>query len=78
METFSTFSVTNFNNTGINLRFIDSYKHLTSSLDGLVNSLLNKDTNIQSIKTKSSSLQYFKDDAIKLLRKGVYPYDSMD
>ena len=55
------------------------YKHLASSLDGLVNSLLNKDSNIQSIKTKSSSLfQYFKDDAIKLLRKGLYPSDSMD
>ena len=24
METFSTFSITNFNGTGINLRFIDS------------------------------------------------------
>ena len=78
METFLTL-ITNFNNTGINLRFIDSYKHLASSLDGLVNSLLNKDTNIQSIKTKSSSLfQYFKDNGIKLLRKGLYPYDSMD
>ena len=78
-ETFLTFSVTNFNITGINSRFIDPYKHLASSLDGLVNSLLNKDTNIQSIKTKFSSLfQYFKDDAIKLLRKGVYPYDYMD
>ena len=65
METFLSFSVTNFNITGINLRFIDSYKHLASSLDGLVNSLLNNDTNIQSTKSKSSSLlQYFKDDAI--------------
>ena len=61
METFLSFSGTNFNITGINLRFIDSYKHLASSLD----SLLNKDTNIQSIKTKSSSIfQYSKDDAI--------------
>ena len=78
METFLTL-ITNFNNTGINLRFIDSYKHLASSLDGLVNTLLNKDTNIQSSKTKSSSFfQYFKDNAIKLLKKGVYPYDSMD
>ena len=38
METFLTFLISNFNNTGINLRFIDSYKHLTSSLGGLVNS----------------------------------------
>ena len=64
METFLTFSTFNFNNTGINLRFADSYKHLTSSLDGLVNSLLNKDTNIRSFKTKFLSLfQYFKDHA---------------
>ena len=79
METLLTFSVTNFNGTGINLRFIDSYKHLTYPLDSLVNYLLNKDTNIQSIKTKFSSLfQYFNDKAVKLLRKGVFPYDSMD
>ena len=79
IETFLTFSISNLNNTGINLRFIDSYKHLKSSLDVLINSLLNKDTNIQSIKTKFSSLfQYFKDDARNLLRKGVYPYDYMD
>ena len=79
METFLTFSITNFNNIGMNLRFIDSCKHLTSSLDGLVNSLLNKDTNVQSTKSKFSLLfQTFKDDAMKLLRKGVYPYDYMD
>ena len=52
METFLTVSITNFNNTSISLRFVDSYKHLTSSLDGLVNSLLNKNENIQSIKEK--------------------------
>ena len=64
METFLTFSITNFNNTIINLRFIDSYKRLTYPLDSLVNYLFNKDTNIQSIKTKFSSLfQHFKDDA---------------
>ena len=63
METFLTFSITNFNGTGINLRFIDSYKHLTYPLDSLVNYLFNKDTNIQSIKTKFSSLlQHFKSD----------------
>ena len=60
MDTFLTFSITNFNGTGINLRFIDSYKHLTYPLDSLVNYLFNKDTNIQSIKTKFSSLfQHF-------------------
>ena len=64
METFLTFPITDFNNTCINLRFADSYKHLTSSLDGLVNSLLNKDANIQSIKNKFSSFfQQCKDDA---------------
>ena len=64
LETFLTFSITNFNNTIINLRFIDSYKRLTYPLDSLVNYLFNKDTNIQSIKTKFSSLfQHFKDDA---------------
>ena len=72
METFLTFSITNFNSAGINFRFIDSYKHLTYPLDSLVNYLFNKDTNIQSIKTKFSSLfQDFNDKAIKLLRKGV-------
>ena len=42
METFPTFSVTNFNGRGINLMFIDSCKHLTYSLDSLVNYLFNK------------------------------------
>ena len=79
IQKFLTFSITNFNNSGMNLKFIDSCKHLTSSLDGLVNSLLNKDTNVQSTKSKFSLLfQTFKDDAMKLLRKGVYPYDYMD
>ena len=79
METFLTFSITNFNNIGMNLGFIDSCKHLTSSLDGLVKSLLNIDINVQSTKSKfSSSFQNFKDDAMKLLRKGVYPYDYID
>ena len=79
METFLTFSITNFNATGINLRFIDSYKHLTYPLDSLVNYLFNKDTNIQSIKDKFSSLfQHFNDKAVKLLRKGAFLYDYMD
>ena len=56
-----------------------TYKHLTYPLDCLVNYLLNKDTDIQSIKTKfPSSFQHFKDDAIKSLRKGVFPPDYMD
>ena len=71
METFLTFSSTNFNGRGINLTFVDSYKHLTYPLDSLVNYLLNKDTNLKSIKTKFLS-------SIKLLRKGVSPYDYRD
>ena len=84
METFLTFSINNFDNTAITLRFIDSYKHLTYPLetyplDGLVKSLLNKDTDANSIKNKFPSLfQYFDDKALKLLRKGVYPYDYVD
>ena len=79
METFLTFSISNFNGTGINLRFIDSYKHLAYALYSLANYLFNRDTNIQSIKTKFSSLfQHFKDDAMKLLREGVFPHDYMD
>ena len=61
------------------MRFIDSYKHLIFPLDGLLKSLLNKDTDVNSIKNKFPSLfQYFDDRALKLLRKGVFPYDYMD
>ena len=79
METFLTFSINIFDNTIITLRLIDSYKHLSSSLDAIVKSLLNKDTDINSIKNKFPFLfQYFDDKALKLLRKGAYPYDYMD
>ena len=80
METFSTFSITNFNGTGgINLRFTDLYKHLMYPLDSLANYLLNKDTNTQSIKTKFSSLfSHFNNKAVKLLRQGVFPYNYMN
>ena len=79
MGTFLTFSINNFDNTIITLRFIDSYKHLSSSLDAIVKSLLKKDTDINSIKNKPSFFfQYFDDKALKLLRKGVYPCDCMD
>ena len=72
METFLTVSITNFNNTSISLRFVDSYKHLTSSLDGLVNSLLNKNENIQSIKEKFWSLfQHRKDNAKKIKKRRI-------
>ena len=79
METFLTFSISNFDNTIINLRFVDPYKHLSSPLDGIIKSLLNKDSDINLIKNKFPSLfQYFADKALKLLRKGVYPYDYVD
>ena len=79
MKTFLTFSVSNFDNTIMNIRFIDSYKDLSSPLDGIVKSLLNNDTDINSIKNKFPSLcQYFEDKAFNLLRKRVYPYDYMD
>ena len=62
----------------ITLRFIDSYQHLSSPLDVLVKSLLNKETDIDLIKNKFPSLfQYFDDKALKLLIKGIYPYDYM-
>ena len=74
METFLTFSITNFNATVVNLRLIDSNKHLTYPLNFLLNYLFKKDTNIQSIKDKFLSLfQDLNDQAIKLLRKGIYP-----
>ena len=73
------FSINNFINTCIKLRFIDSYKHLPHPLDELVKYLLNKDTNIQSIKNTFPSLfQHFNNKVMKLLRKGVYPYDYMN
>ena len=79
METFLTRSINNVGNTTINWRFIVWYKHLTSPLDAIVKSLLNKDTDISSIKNKFPSLfQYFGDETLKLLRKGIYPYDYMD
>ena len=79
LETFLTFSINNFDNPTITLRFVDSYKHLSSCLDVLVKSLWNQETDIDLIKNKFLSLfQYFDEKALKLLRKGVYPYDCMD
>ena len=52
IATFLTLSINNFENTVINLRFIDSYKHLTSPLHGLVKTLLNKDIDINSLNKK--------------------------
>ena len=50
---------------------------MTSPLDAIIKSLLNKEADINSIKNKFPSLfQYFGDKALKLLI--VYPYDYMD
>ena len=62
METFLTFSINNFDNTSITLRFVDSYRHLTYPLADLVKSLLIKETDIYLIKNIFPSLfQYFDD-----------------
>ena len=53
------------------LRFIDSYKFMTASLDKLVSNL--PETAFKNIK------RYYTGDKFNLLRrKGVYPYDYMD
>ena len=54
-----------------NIRFIDSFKFMASSLDNLVGNL--PETAFKNIK------RYYTGDQFKLLkRKGVYPYDYMD
>ena len=79
---FYIFPINNFDNTIITLRILDSYKHLSSSLDVTVKSLLNKDTGINSVKSKFPSLfqyfDYYHYNTLKLLRKRVYPYDNMN
>ena len=75
----SNFLINNFDNAIITLRLIDSNKHLSSTLNVIVKSLLNKDTDITSTKNKYPFLfQYFDDKALKLLRTGEYPYDYVD
>ena len=61
----------NIKNKTFNIRFIDSFKFMASSLDDLVNNL--PETAFKNIK------RYYTGDKFKLLkRKGVYPYDYMD
>lgn len=56
---------------GEDLRFLDSLKFMSSSLDKLVK-------NLKRNEFKHTKL-YFDDDSLDpLLRKGVYPYDFMD
>lgn len=54
--------------------------HLSASPDVLVNSLIIKDTDINSMKNKFPSLFCFFHEkyALRILRKGVCPYDYMD
>jgi hypothetical protein len=52
-------------------RFLESFKFMSSSLDGLVNNLKKE----QMIHTQ----QFFLEDKVDLIiRKGVYPYDFMN
>ena len=86
-ETFLCITIHKFNDTFIKLKLIDLAKHLAHSLDSLIKYLSNnhdplkpqssKDTT-STLKQKFSSLyQHFGDDAIKLIGKGVDPYDYM-
>ena len=53
------------------IRFIDSFKFMATSLDKLVNNLTKDDFN--NVK------RYYAEDKLSLLaRKGVYPYEYMD
>ena len=51
------------------IRFIDSFKFVASSLDGLVNNL--------TVDKPKQTQKVFKDKIDLLSRKGVYPYDHM-
>ncbi|XP_054260663.1 uncharacterized protein LOC128985297 [Macrosteles quadrilineatus] len=56
---------------GVNLRFLDSFRFMPSSLDSLVN-------NLNSDQFRHTS-KYFSGDKLELVcKKGVYPYDYMD
>lgn len=57
---------------GIELRFLDSIKFMSSSLDNLVKNL-KRDQFVHS-----STKHYLNEQLDLLLRKGVYPYDYMD
>ena len=53
------------------IRFIDSYKFMSTSLDSLVNNL--PETAFNNLK------RYYTGDKLNLVkRKGVYPYEYMD
>jgi len=64
----------NFQRNCVKLRFIDSFKFLSTSLDKLA-SYLDKDK-LKIIRSKFSTLS---DDEFELLtRKGVFPYEYVD
>ena len=54
------------------LRFIDSFKFMSSSLDSLVNNLAKGGHEFWGFERYSSEQREL------LIRKGVYPYDYMD
>ena len=54
------------------LRFIDSFKFMSRSLDSLVNNLAKGGYNFTGLKTYTSEQKEL------LIRKGVYPYEYMD
>ena len=56
------------------LRFIDSYRFMSSSLDSLVSNLSSEPESFKSTRTVYGDGEQFK----LLLRKGVYPYEYMD
>ena len=86
-ETLYSLMIYNFCNKRIKLKFIDSSRHLLFSLDKLTNYLSNKYGNdshnseetINTLKQNFLSMyQYFGDDFLYLLRKGVFCYEYMD
>ena len=85
-ETFYSLTINNFGGKNIRLKFVDSFRHLPFPLDRLVNYLSanysHKDTSEEtSNKLKQNFLsmyRYFGDGFLKLLRKGVFPYEYMN
>lgn len=71
-ERYISFSKTlKINNRYVKLRFLDSYKFMTSSLDSLARIL--KDSQFKELKKTFNNVEDFK----LLKRKGVYPYEYM-
>ena len=58
-----------------NLKFIDSFQFMASSLEKLVENLYDDD---DKYKNFPSMKQYFNDNMDIFCRKGIYPYEQMD